>query len=342
MENINISEKKFSSLSKPDTVRMSNDFRFEFLNYIHNPELLSASIITYRILFKIIADLRNNNFNNSASKLNDIQFSLFEKEFKTLDNTYARFEYKISELDKNRNYKAIEGALSFLTDYKKQWYTHTNQLGKQIKSYGGLISEPNYTKGKVSFLISSYWMEKLLLMNEYNDVLYSIIDNLKDPKQLHFYLWILSLKEEGTRVRMNMLVERFKLNYISYNSLYKDFLYPLRKKFNKISNVSFNCNYDGNLISISKQYLVPNIEDFSSNTVNKLTVKQKSHYLKLRHKLTDNDFLELKKSLSNRIVFEKITIAYKDFVKDCRKNKIKSDTITGEQFMNNFKQWITK
>lgn len=340
-KNFKISEKVFTSIGKTDIVKLSNDFRIDYFNYVENPQLLEIPVITYRLIFKIISDLRNNTFNSSSNKLNDVQLALFEDEFKTQDNTYARFNYKITDIDKNRNYRQLEEALKFLVSYKSQFYEHKNAKGQKIKSFGGLISEPSYTKGNISFLISAYWLEKLIKLDYYNSLLLNVVESLKDPKHIMFYMWILSLKDTGTVVNFQTLTSRFDLNYKSARDLYTNFLYPLRKKLNDISNESFNCSVNGNKISIIKYNLVP-VENIKEETVTKLMIKQKVSYFKVRHELETTDLGNLKKLLSNREDYKFIEEMYRIFIKNCRKVKMKSSDFKGKTFLESFQKVITE
>jgi hypothetical protein len=340
-KNIKISDKEFTSLGRADTVRLTHDFKTDYFNYVENPELLEIPVITYRLIFKIISDLRNDTFNTSEDAMNPVQLQLFDAEFKTQDNTYARFKYKISDIDKNRNYKQIEDALKFLVSYKSQFYEHKNAKGQRIKSFGGLITEPSYTKGYLSFLISSYWLEKLVRQDYYNHVLFNVIDSLKDPKHILFYLWILNLGDEGTSVHFTTLTKRFGLNYKSARDVYTNWIYPFRKKLNAISDESFNCSVKGNKIGFKRYKLVPTI-NLKEETISKLKIKQKISYFKVRHHLEDSDLIALRKLISDKNGYDFIEEMYKNFIKKCRIEKKKSSEFKGKIFLDMFQILISE
>jgi hypothetical protein len=333
--------KEFISLDNKETVRMSHDFNDLFFTVSRNPELLDCSLMVFKIVLKVINDLRAETFNKSDSKLNAIQLNMFESTFKTTNNSYANFVYKIKDLDKNRNYNVIESSLVFLTEYLNGTHTHVNsRTGETYKFIGGFISNPEYTKGKVSFLISSYFIEKIVSSDMYNDVLVSCVEKLREPKYILFYFWLLRLKAEGTTVNFETLVSRYGLNYDTYDELYKNFLFPLRKKLNAISNVSFNFKkLPGNKIAVSKQYLTPSLE-LSESTLTSLNARRRSHYFKIRHKLSDKDLILMREVLKKNENLIYINNIYSLFIKDCRLNKVNADTFTGENFLKKLQEII--
>ena len=328
---INITKKVITSLKKPDTINISNEFRDLFFTPSNNPEILEVPIITYRIIFKIIADLRKETFSLKDTPRNKMQLSLFDEAMRTENNTYSRFRYKMRELDPNRNTKNIKVALEFLEEYQKGWYKQKNSAGKSISSYGGLISQPSYSEGEVSFLVSSYWIEKLIQLNHFNETLYDTLMNLKEPKHLLFYLWVLRLGEDGTEVKFETITKNYNLNYKSARELYINFLVPLKKKLNKISGLSFGAGVKGNYITIVKVPLVQ-VENLEKKTISNLMIRQKVKYFRERHTLNDECLSTLALYLAIPDNFEAISEAYKVFVKNCRTEKIKASEVIGEEF----------
>ena len=66
-----------------------------------------------------------------------------------------------------------------------------NSKGKEIKTFGGLITAPTYDeRGYTSFLISSYWLKKLIVIPEYNPTLYNLVYNI-------IYTKLLALQDKG-------------------------------------------------------------------------------------------------------------------------------------------------
>lgn len=337
---INISKKVVTSLKKPDTIYISNEFRDIFLTPSNNPEILDIPIITYRIIFKIIADLRKNTFSTKKmTPRNKMQLSLFDEEMRTEHNTYTPFVYKIVELDSNRNTSNIKKALEFLESYQRAWYKQTNSSGKIINSLGGLISQPNFSDGKISFLVSSYWMEKLVQLNHFNETLYSTLMSLKEPRHLLFYLWILRLGEDGTRIHFETITKGYNLNYKSARDLYINFLVPLKKKLNKISGLSFGAGVDGNYINIVKVPLIQ-VQNLEEKTITSLMIRQKTKYFRERHNLDDETLERFIVYISVKDNFDAITEAYKEFVKQCRLDKIKASEFTSHDFKKAFQNLL--
>ena len=74
-----------------------------------------------------------------------------------------------------------------------------NSKGKEIKTFGGLITAPTYDeRGYTSFLISSYWLKKLIVIPEYNPTLYNLVYNIRNNKHVIFAIWLAKIPYEGT------------------------------------------------------------------------------------------------------------------------------------------------
>lgn len=335
--------KEFYNSAKKEQIFLTNDFNDSLFRVTDNPEIIHASIIVFRLIFKILNDVRNqeNSFNSKDSKLNPIQLNLFEQAYKTIDNTYASFSYKISELDKNRNYAALQKSLEFLVNFKMGTHEYYNRDGKKYKFVGGFLTDVTFTTGRVSFLINTYWIEKMLLSDAYNDVLFATIEKLKEPKYVLFYLWILRLPENGTSVNFENLIQAYDLNYKSYPELYKNFLYPLRMKLNKFSNYSFNVNKvpKGTKIGISRQELAPKLH-VSEELYSNLKIREKTAYYKKRHSLSEAEASSIKNILSSSEGFVSFNESYAHFVKNCRLNKVSSANFKGSYFIEEIKKSI--
>jgi hypothetical protein len=80
----------------------------------------------------------------------------------------------------------------------------------------GLISTPSYDqRGFTSFLISSYWLKKLLVIPEYNYVLYNLVYNIRNNKHIIFAIWLSKIPESGTVLKLATFNKKFGLNYKS-------------------------------------------------------------------------------------------------------------------------------
>lgn len=336
LDKFTISRNEMISLKTPDTLSVSNVFRDLFLSPSTNPEIINWGVFLLRFVFKITADVRNYTFSTKGGDArNKLQYSLFDEAMRTSSNTYTLFRYKTSELDANRNGKNIRKSLEVLEEYKKDWYTHTNSAGKKISSFGGLISQPTYSDGEVTFLISSYWMEQILNMDAYNETLYETVMTLKDTKQLLFYLWILRLPEHGTSVNFTTITETYDLNYKTARSLHTNFLTPLKNKLNKMSMTSFGAGVNGVKINLVKIALIQggNLEE---KTITKLKIRQKVKYVRERHLLDEESLNRFKLYISTQSNFDAANEAYKTFIKNCRIEKVKASDVKGNDFKTQF------
>lgn len=62
-----------------------------------------------------------------------------------------------------RSSTVLKDTYKFLESFKKDWYDFTTSDGRNIKALGGLISNIFYEEnGYTFFLISSYWIKKLV------------------------------------------------------------------------------------------------------------------------------------------------------------------------------------
>lgn len=187
-----------------DIINFPVALRREVFSLKANKALIKAPITTARIIFKILNDVSNDQFQKER---NIGQLQLFEEEFMTENNTYGRFTFSVEDIDKHKDYKAIREGLEFLENLEKGWHKAKNSKGKIIKSFGGVILNPNISEGKVSFLMSSYWIGKFLNLGIYNPAFFDTAWELTKMRQVLFYLWLLELREKGTRVRFETFQE---------------------------------------------------------------------------------------------------------------------------------------
>lgn len=319
--------------SKPnDTIRITQTFRKEFLTLTDNSDnLLDIPITSIRLIFKIISDLKFYQF----SPKNDVQMRLFDDEFKTENNTYARMKFKTTDISPNnpKNQASIKKGLSFLVNYKAGWYKSTNEKGKEISVYGGLINEPAISDGEISFLVSSYWMEKILKIEYHNESFYKIAWALTSSKQMLFFLWLLELKPEGTAMNYVTINKRFNLNYNSARDVAREFFKPMKKAFDANGNRSFNYAVRGNRLALVPYDMTGVLLDIKKETVDSQVVKQKTAYLKRKHNLTDSEKLILRQAFKVPNQFDLIEIAYKEVVKDFRGSDKKVTDLRGKELL---------
>lgn len=324
-----------------DFIRFGNDFVDEFLS---GKEATKLTINALKIVFNIISQLRNDQF---QSKNNGRQLSLFEEEFGSSE--YSTFsEMKIKNSLITRDSELLKKAYEFLESYKKGWYDFTTSDGKRVQSYGGLINNIFYQEsGYTSFLISSYWLKRLLQIDSYNNTLYNLVYNIRSNKHILFYFWLSKLPMEGTRVKIKTLNEYFDLKYKTAKDLCSKFLSSIRENLDKYSHKSFNYNYLGELITI-KPYLTKDLElKATNNDITKGEIKKdyKIRYFKDRHQLTEEQLAKIKNILETDkrektlILFSE---AYEDFVADCRKNKERATDYIGMTFLIKYQEHIEK
>jgi hypothetical protein len=322
--------------TKPnDTIRMTHSFRRKFLGLSSNDDfeaLLDMPIISMRIIFKIISDLKYHQF----SLKNQTQFSLFEEEFKTVNNSYATMKFKISDIEpkRSKNLAAIRRGLAFLVSYKSDWHKSTNEKGKEISVFGGLINDPSISEGEISFLLSGHWMEKIVKNEFSNEIFYQIAWALTSTKQMHFFLWLQELKPDGTSVKYQTLNSTYKLNYSSARDVAKEFLKPMKKAFETNGNKSFNYSINGDKVNVVPFTLTGALLPLKKDTIDSFVIKQRTAYLKKRHSLGNTEAQILKNAMKVPNQFNLIDIAYKEVVKDFRVNKeVKLTDLSGRELL---------
>lgn len=337
-----------NSKNKSDIVNVPNNLRKNLLSINKNDDylkLLEAPIISMRIIFKILNDISYDQFRYKdgivKNDKNLKQFSLFEEEFKTVNNTFARFEFNITEIDKNRDYEAVKKALEFLEEYKKDWHTSINSKGKKIKSYGGFLSNATLSDSKIAFTISSYWLENLVNMNTgYNESLMQLPWKTKNIKHFLFYLLLLNIVEFCV-FNYEEMNKSYGLNYKSASNLAIGFLKPAKILFDAISSKSFNYTVKGNNITIIIYHQNIKNKELKPKTITKLQIREKLHYFKKRHKLSDDNLNKIKNVINLEITaFNIFSNAYKLMVKDYSiKKKVMTDVLDND-FMLSFQAYI--
>ena len=304
-----------------DWIRFPNEFFNDFL--IEDDSFIDVPINALRVIFNIISIVGNEQFRPEDRPR---QLSLFEEEFETDNNIFAQLTIKNDKISPSRSTHQIIQAFEFLVRYKMNWHVSENSKGEKIKTFGGLISHPSYSeRGKTSFLISSFWLKKIIVISKYNNVLYNLVYNVKNNKHILFALWLYKLPKEGTELKLETLNKKFRLNYKNTGDFCSKFLRNARIILDKYSNISFNYSYKLNKILIIPYY-VKKINDESISLDSKLSISksQRIRYFMTRHKLDENiasHFIsEYKNQPRSRLLIEE---AYNNFIKFCRKIKLK-------------------
>lgn len=312
--------------------------------FINNEEVLEQSIYVHRIFANIALSLKNEQFFHQNENY-QYKLQLFDDEFMSEDNQAISFKMNCYEICKGSNYHHLQESLQFLENFKKQWYTSTNQKGETIKCYGGLISSPviNKKTGNFQFYINSFWLKKLIHLDRFNKTFYNLVQNVSSNKQMLFWYWLIMLPSEGTQINYKKINDRYKLDYKSARSVVKDFLKPIKNKLDLYSHVSFNCSYKGDLIQIAKYERTA--EEFSLD--NMLSKKQKKSlkknyklgYISKRHNLTQ--FQKGKVSTFLKRESNIFSEAYQAFIAQCRKNKkLKATDYIGEDFILEINKYL--
>ena len=320
-----------------DFIRFGNEFVDEFLS---GKEAIKLSINALKIVFNIISQLRNEQF---QQRNNPRQLTLFEQDFASSEfSTFSEMRIKNSLI--TRDSELLKKAYEFLESYKKGRYKFTTSDGKNVEAYGGLIAQLFYLEsGYTSFLISSYWMKRLLQIDNYNKTLYKLVYNIRSSKHILFYFWLNKLPMEGTQIKLNTLNEYFNLSYTNAKDLCSKFLKSIRDNLNKYSHKSFNYNYLGDVVTI-KPYLTQYVvEEATQRETTKEDIKKeyKLRYFKDRHLLTDAELAPLayiyQKSPKD---IKTISLAYEQFILYCRENKESATSYTGERFLEKLQEKI--
>lgn len=342
MVNENKEKRHYKGKPKSDIVNFPVDLRRNLLSPTSNKEVLNMPISATRIIFKILNDISNDQFQRD-NKNQIKQMSLFEDEFKTEHNTYARFTFKVSDISDKNDYTNTKRGLEFLERLNKGWYKSLNEKGKVIKSYGGVISNANISEGNISFLVSSYWLEKLLNIPRYNVAFLETAWILSKTKQVLFYLWLLEIPEDGTKVNFDKMQETYEYNYKDPSTYVKNVLKPIKSKLDTHSNKSFNCSVKGSLIHIKPYYTKDVDLSLNTKTKNKQKVTQKLHYWKVRHGLEKND-IDILKSLINIDYgnFNLFNKSYEAVKSQCKEENIKVTTYQGKEFIKIFQEAIIR
>lgn len=320
----------------PDKIRLGNHFVDDFI--FEDQEAADIPINALRVIFNIISIISSEQFRPEDRPK---QLSLFEEEFETENNIFAAIKIRNSKISPSGSTKQVIDAYEFLAKFKMTWYKSVNSKEKEIKTFGGLISAPSYDKrGYTSFLISSYWLKKLVVIPEYNYALYNLVYHIKNNKHIIFAIWLAKLPENGTMIKLSTLNKKFGLNYKTANDFCFKFLKPTKINLDTFNNLSFNfkCKED-NIFIIP--YHTKNILDsnFSSNAKEHLEITYRLGYFKRKYNLQKQQMLQFSYQYRNIAqTRELIERSYKEFIRRNRFGKIKSSNFQGKEFLNEIQE----
>lgn len=333
-----IIRKSYNDIEKADFIRISNQFADDFL--FQDNKATDMPINALRIIFNIISILRNDQFMPEKQVR---QLTLFDEEFETENNVFISMKIRNKKISEKRSSKQIVEAYEYLTKFRMGWYTSKNIAGKDIKTFGGLISLPTYEeRGYTSFLISSFWLKKLIVLTEYNHIIYELVYKIRNNKHVLFAIWLSKIPENCTTLKLSTFNQKFDLNYKNPNDFCANFLKPIRLKLNKLNSLSFNYKYKSEAISIIP-YLNKNIEDgiLTEKANDVRLINQKLRYFRRRYCLDNIDSTRFVYSYSQFLkVRLQIEEAYKRFIKDNRTKRLASNTIIGIYFLQELQKFI--
>ncbi len=131
-----------------ERIRIGNRFVDDFI--FDDNEAADIPINALRVIFNIISIISNEQFRPQDRPK---QLSLFDEEFETDNNIFASIRIRNSKISPSGSTQQVVDAYEFLARFKMGWYKSLNSKGKEIKTFGGLISTPSYDKrGYTTFL----------------------------------------------------------------------------------------------------------------------------------------------------------------------------------------------
>lgn len=302
-----------------EKIRISKDFYDEFIVEDIKKEILfnnefghkinrtqkkhkvlqrDLSINAFKIIFNTIQFIRDKQFQKTKEDVYPKQLKMFEEEYISEDNTYARITLSNNLISSNP--ERIIKAYEELSLFKYGIYTSKNSLGKEIKVIGGFVTNVAYNRGKTTFLLSSYWLKKLIDISVYSDTYYNMVYNTKSQENISFWFWLsfnvgVDFKTILTLEEANNI---FDTNYNTTESFCEKYLAPKRKFLNKYSKESFNFgrNEESKTIWFLK-YPVKTLAQeavLEDKTLKRQEYYQFIEYLSKRHKFTE----DMKRNLS--------------------------------------------
>lgn len=213
-----------------------------------------------------------------------------------------------------------------------------NSVGvvKNVGQDGNVVDvKPEGKRGYTTFLVSSYWLKKLLVIPEYNYVLFNLVYNLRNNKHIIFAIWLAKLPNVGTVLKLSTLNKKFGLNYKTANDFCFKFLKLARINLDKYNNLSFNYRYKADSIYIIP-YETENIsKPIITDDVPKISeITKRLSYFRRRFGLEESEmkqfFHQYRNFLQTRILIEK---AFKRFIRVCRLKRINSTIFQGISFL---------
>ncbi|REC42610.1 hypothetical protein [Chryseobacterium sp. 5_R23647] len=331
----------------PHKIRLGNQFVDDFIFDDH--QAADIPINALRVIFNIVAIIGNEQFRPEDRPK---QLSLFDEEFETENNIFASIKIRNSKISPSGSTKQVVDAYEFLAKFKMGWYKSLNSKGKEIKTFGGLISTPTYDqRGFTTFLISSYWLKKLLVIPKYNYVLYHLVYNIRNNKHIIFAIWLSKIPESGTMLKLSSFNKKFGLNYKNTKDFCFKFLKPIKINLDKYNSFSFQYRYEKDSIFVvpisTKEFSHPFeeakklLESKQENFNQSYKISRRLLYFKKRYGLDEAETMQFYHQYENipqtRELIEK---AFKEFIRNCRMRKIASTDFQGQRFLFEIQEHI--
>lgn len=328
----------------PDIVFLSELLYNEVFK--NSGELIDMPIEAVRVILTILHYSKQIHFNQPNAPYTP---SLFEEEFLTKENTYVTICIPNTIISPSREIKRIKEALDVLTSKTSRWVSSKNLKGEVVQTKISFIERPSYTRGKVKFEVSSFWIEKLANIEHYNKIFFSLVYNLPNTRQLIFTIWLNTLPlykadkldkgtfKSWTNVKTETLQSKFNLLDKDHNYIAEKFLKPLQNKLFKFNDRSFAFQYEKGHFYITAINVKSNaiINHLSQKDSYQVEIKYAISYLQRRHKVDlaslDHISTIYRNSKKDKEIME---TAYKALKAKTRKSKRKMTDLTGMKFLD--------
>lgn len=315
---------------EPERIRLGNGFVDDFI--FDGQEAADIPINALRVIFNIIATISSEQFRPEDRPQ---QLSLFDEEYETDNNVFAVMKIKNHKISPSGSTKQVIDAYEFLARFRMGWYRSVNSRGKEIRTFGGLISTPSYEhRGYTSFLISSYWLKKLMVIPEYNYVLYNLVYNIRNNKHIIFAIWLSKIPPTGTALKLSTLNRKFGLHYKTANDLCFKFLKPARSNLDRYNSLSFHFKYTGDMISIIPYSTDAVPQKRMEPDKSPIDITRRLRYFRKRYGLREDEMLQFSYQYRNIVqTRELIEKAFGELIKTSRLRGKSSTEFQGRGFL---------
>lgn len=129
------------SLDVEQYIHLANDFRKEYLMLKDNDSkdyLLEFTVVSLRVMIKIISDLRRNTFkiNSDENEKRNLDNYNYWQDVKNREESSMVFKYKTKDFVTNRSRKMLEEGLVFLKNTKNSGTPLKRLMAKLIEHTG--------------------------------------------------------------------------------------------------------------------------------------------------------------------------------------------------------------